>query len=34
MTEENLRQFLGYNIPKVKKTITKRGAAKKRSDEP
>jgi hypothetical protein len=34
VTEENLRQFLGYNIPRDKKTITKRGAAKKRSDEP
>jgi len=26
VTEENLRQFLGYNIPRDKKTITKRGA--------
>jgi len=34
VTEENLRQFLGYNIPRDKKTITKRGAAKKRSDAP
>jgi hypothetical protein len=24
VTEENLRQFLGYNIPRDKKTITKR----------
>jgi hypothetical protein len=29
-----LRQFLGYNIPRDKKTITKRGVAKKRSDAP
>jgi hypothetical protein len=34
VTEENLRQFLGYNIPRDKKTITKRGAVKKRSDAP
>lgn len=34
VTEENLRQFLGYNIPRDKKTITKRGAAKKRNDAP
>jgi hypothetical protein len=34
VTEENLRQFLGYNIPTDKKTITKRGAVKKRSDAP
>jgi len=32
VTEENLRQFLGYNILRNKKTITKRGAAMKRSD--
>jgi hypothetical protein len=34
VTEENLRQFLRYNIPRDKKTITKRGAVKKRSDAP
>jgi hypothetical protein len=34
VTEEYLRQFLGYTIPRNKKTITKRGAAKKRSDTP
>lgn len=34
VTEENLRQFLGYNIPRDKKTITKRGAVKKRNDAP
>jgi hypothetical protein len=34
VTEENLRQFLGYNIPRDKKTITKRGATKKKSDAP
>lgn len=34
VTEENLRQFLGYNISRNKKMITKRGAAKKRSDAP
>jgi hypothetical protein len=34
VTEENLRQFLGYNIPRDKRTITKRGAVKKRSDAP
>jgi hypothetical protein len=34
VTKENLRQFLGYNIPRDKKTITKRGAIKKRSDAP
>jgi hypothetical protein len=32
--EENLRQFLGYNILRDKKTITKSGATKKRSDAP
>jgi len=30
VTEENLRQFLGYNILRNKKMITKRGAAKKK----
>jgi hypothetical protein len=34
VTEENLRQFLGYNIPRDKRTITKRGAVKKRNDAP
>jgi hypothetical protein len=34
VTEENLRQFLGYNIPRDKKTITKRGAVKKRNNAP
>jgi hypothetical protein len=34
VTEENLRPFLGYNIPRDKKTITIRGAVKKRSDAP
>jgi hypothetical protein len=34
VTEENLRQFLGYNIPRNKMTITKRGAVKKRNDAP
>jgi hypothetical protein len=32
VTEENLRQFLVYNILRNKKMITKRGATKKRSD--
>jgi hypothetical protein len=32
VTEENLRQFLVYNILRNKKMITKRRAAKKRSD--
>jgi len=34
VTEENLRQFLGYNIPRDKRTITKRRAVKKRNDAP
>jgi hypothetical protein len=34
VTEENLRQFLGYYIPRDKRTVTKRGAAKKRNDAP
>lgn len=34
VTEENLRQFLGYNIPRDKRTITKRGVVKKRNDAP
>jgi hypothetical protein len=34
VTEENLRQFLGYDIPRDKQLITKRGAIKKRSDAP
>jgi hypothetical protein len=34
VTEENLRQFLGYNSPRDKRTITKRGAVKKRNDAP
>jgi hypothetical protein len=34
VTEENLRQFLGYNIPRNKKTVTKRGATKKKGDAP
>lgn len=34
VTEENLRQFLGYNIPRDKKMITKRGAVKKRGEAP
>jgi hypothetical protein len=34
VTEENPRQFLGYNIPKDKRTITKRGVVKKRNDAP
>jgi len=34
MTEENLRQFLGYNITRNKKTVTKRGATKKKGDAP
>jgi hypothetical protein len=34
VTEENLRQFLGYNISRDKRTITKRGAVKKRNDGP
>jgi hypothetical protein len=34
VTDENLRQFLGYKILRNKKTVTKRGAAKKRSDAP
>jgi hypothetical protein len=32
VTEENLRQFLGYDIPRDKRTVTKRGAAKKIND--
>jgi hypothetical protein len=34
VTEENLREFLGYNIPRDKQLITKRGAIKKKSDAP
>jgi hypothetical protein len=34
VTEENLRQFLGYDIPRDKQLITKRGVVKKRSDAP
>jgi hypothetical protein len=34
VNEENLRYFLGYNIPRDKRTITKRGAVKKRNDGP
>jgi hypothetical protein len=34
VTEENLRQFLGYDIPRDKQIITKRGAVKKRNDAP
>jgi hypothetical protein len=34
VTEENLRQFLGYKILRNKKMITKRGAAKRRSEAP
>jgi len=34
VTEENLRQFLGYDIPRDKQLITKRGAIKKRNDAP
>ncbi|XP_062155102.1 uncharacterized protein LOC133863127 [Alnus glutinosa] len=34
VTEENLRQFLGYNIPRDKQLITKRGSVKKRNDAP
>jgi hypothetical protein len=34
VTEENLRQFLGYDIPRDKQLITKRGAVKKRNDAP
>lgn len=30
VTEKNLRQFLGYNIPRDGRTITKRGAVKRR----
>jgi hypothetical protein len=34
VTEENLRQFLGYDIPRDKQLITKRRAVKKRNDAP
>jgi hypothetical protein len=34
VTEENLRQFLGYDIPRDKQLITKRGDVKKRNDTP
>jgi hypothetical protein len=34
VTEENLRRFLGYDIPRDKQLITKRGAIKKRNDAP
>jgi hypothetical protein len=34
VTEENLRQFLGYDIPRDKQLITKRGAIKKKNDAP
>jgi hypothetical protein len=32
--DENLRQFLGYQIPSNKKTMTKRGVAKRKDDAP
>jgi hypothetical protein len=34
VTEENLRQFLGYDIPRDKQLITKSGAIKKKIDAP
>jgi hypothetical protein len=34
VTDETMRRFLGYKIPENKKTATKRGAAKKKSDAP
>jgi hypothetical protein len=34
VTEENLRQFLRYDIPRDKQLITKRGVVKKRNDAP
>jgi phage terminase large subunit-like protein len=34
VTNETMRRFLGYKIPKNKKTVTKRGATKKKSDAP
>jgi hypothetical protein len=34
VTDETLRQFLGYKIPSNKKTMTKRGAAKRKDDAP
>jgi hypothetical protein len=34
VTEENLRQFLGYDIPRGKQLITKSGAIKRKSDAP
>jgi hypothetical protein len=34
VTEENLRQFLGYDIPRDKQLITKRWVVKKRNDAP
>jgi hypothetical protein len=34
VTEKNLRQFLGYDIPRDKQLVTKRGAIKKRNDAP
>lgn len=34
VTGENLRQILGYQISPNKKTMTKRGAAKKKDDAP
>jgi len=34
VTEENLRQYLGYQIPRDKTMITKRGAVKKKGEAP
>jgi hypothetical protein len=34
VTKKNLRQFLGYDIPRDKQLITKRGVVKKRNDAP
>jgi hypothetical protein len=34
VTDETLRQFLGYKIPSNKKTMTKRGMARRKDDAP
>jgi hypothetical protein len=34
VTDEAMKQFLGYSIPENKKMMTKRGKAKKKGDAP
>ncbi len=34
VTDETLRQFLGYKIPSNKKIMTKRGAVRRNDDVP